>query len=98
MIAAGDKVVMWYISGNRDESVFVDADRLQVDRPNARQHIAFGMGPHRCLGARLAEMQLRILWAECLARAPNVDILGPPPYAFSTLFGSPLTLPPRIKA
>src|SRR3546814_1974628 len=52
MIAAGDKVVMWYISGNRDESVFVDADRLQVDRPNARQHIAFGMGPHRCLGAR----------------------------------------------
>src|SRR3546814_3648425 len=47
MIAAGDKVALWYISGNRDESVFVDADRLQVDRPNARQHIAFGMGPHR---------------------------------------------------
>src|SRR3546814_11033447 len=68
MIAAGDKVVMWYISGNRDESVFVDADRLQVDRPNARQHIDFGMGPHRCHGARLAEMRFRLPWEEVLVR------------------------------
>src|SRR3546814_7632829 len=88
MIAAGDKVVMWYISGNRDESVFVDADRLQVDRPNARQHIAFGMGPHRCLGARLAEMQLRILWEEVLVRDLDIEILGPPTYAFSNLVRS----------
>src|SRR3546814_7068025 len=73
MIAAGDKVVMWYISGNRDENVFVDADRLQVDRPNARQHIAFGLGPHRCLGARLAGMQLRILREEVLVRDRSED-------------------------
>src|SRR3546814_555658 len=98
MIAAGDKVVMWYISGNRDESVFVDADRLQVDRPNARQHIAFGMGPHRCLGARLAEMQLRILWEEVLVRDLDIEILGPPTYAFSNLVRSPLSLRARIKS
>jgi len=96
-IAAGDKVVMWYISGNRDESVFKDADRLQVDRPNARQHTAFGMGPHRCLGARLAEMQLRILWEEALIRDLDIEILGPPTYAFSNLVRSPLSLRARIK-
>jgi cytochrome P450 len=95
-IAAGDKVVMWYISGNRDESVFADADRLQVDRPNARQHIAFGMGPHRCLGARLAEMQLRILWEEVLARDLAIEILAPPVYAYSNLVRSPLSLRARI--
>lgn len=95
-ISAGDKVVMWYISGNRDESVFPDADVLQIDRPNARQHISFGMGPHRCLGARLAEMQLRILWEEVLARDLNVEILAPPTYAYSNLVRSPLTLRARI--
>ncbi len=95
-ISAGDKVVMWYISGNRDESVFPDADLLRVDRPNARQHISFGMGPHRCLGARLAEMQLRILWEEVLARDLNVEILAPPTYAFSNLVRSPLNLRARI--
>ena len=96
-IAAGDKVVMWYISGNRDESVFEDADTLRVDRPNARQHTAFGMGPHRCLGARLAEMQLRILWEEVLARNLDIEILGPPTYAFSNLVRSPTSLRARIR-
>lgn len=95
-IAAGDKVVMWYISGNRDEDVFRDADRLQVDRSNARQHVAFGMGPHRCLGARLAEMQLRVLWEEVLARDLEVEILGAPTYAFSNLVRSPVSLPAKI--
>src|SRR3546814_19979039 len=95
MIAAGDKVVMWYISGNRDESVFVDADRLQVDRPNARQHIAFGMGPHRCLAARLAEMPLRILWEDVLVRALDIEIMGQPNYSFSPLVRRPLNLRAR---
>ncbi len=75
-IRAGDKVVMWYLSGNRDESVFDDADRLIIDRPNARSPVAFGFGVHRCMGNRLAEMQLRILWEEILKRFRTVEIVG----------------------
>lgn len=65
---AGDKIILWYISGNRDEEVFEDADRFQVDRENARRHIAFGHGIHRCLGARLAELQIQILLSEMRSR------------------------------
>ena len=61
-IREGEKVIMWYLSGNRDESVFPDADKLIIDRKNARSHVAFGFGIHRCMGNRLAEMQLRVLW------------------------------------
>ena len=75
-IAAGDKVVMWYLSGNRDESVFEDPDRFIIDRANARAHVAFGFGVHRCMGNRLAEMQLRILWEEIVARFHKVEIVG----------------------
>jgi cytochrome P450 len=75
-IREGDKVVMWYLSGNRDEDVFPDADRMLVDRPNARQHVAFGFGIHRCMGNRLAEMQLRILWEEIMQRFENVELVG----------------------
>ena len=75
-IKEGDKVVMWYISGNRDEDVFQEADRLIIDRPNARAHVAFGFGIHRCMGNRLAEMQLRILWEEILARFDKVELVG----------------------
>ncbi len=75
-IKEGDKVLMWYLSGNRDETVFADADKLIIDRPNARQHVAFGFGIHRCMGNRLAEMQLRILWEEITARFSNVEIVG----------------------
>ena len=67
-IKAGDKVVMWYISGNRDESVHERADELVIDRPNARHHVSFGFGVHRCMGNRLAEMQLRIIWEEIMRR------------------------------
>jgi len=76
-IRAGDKVVMWYLSGNRDEQVFEDADRLIIDRPNARSHVAFGYGVHRCMGNRLAEMQLRILWEEIIQRFHTVEVVGP---------------------
>ena len=75
-IKEGDKVVMWYLSGNRDESVFPDADRLIIDRPNARAHVAFGFGIHRCMGNRLAEMQLRILWEEIIKRFHTVEVVG----------------------
>ncbi len=76
-IRAGDKVLMWYISGNRDESEFDDAEALRIDRPNARHHTAFGFGIHRCMGNRLAEMQLRVLWEEILERFEHVEVVGP---------------------
>ena len=75
-IRENDKVVMWYLSGNRDETVFEDADRLIIDRPNARSHVAFGFGIHRCMGNRLAEMQLRILWEEIIRRFDRVQLAG----------------------
>ena len=75
-IKEGDKVIMWYLSGNRDESVFPDADRLIIDRKNARQHVSFGFGVHRCMGNRLAEVQLRVLWEETLKRFRKVEIVG----------------------
>ena len=67
-IAKGDKVVMWYISGNRDEDKIERADEFIIDRARPRQHLAFGAGIHRCVGDRLAEQQLRILWEEILKR------------------------------
>jgi cytochrome P450 len=75
-IREGDKVVMWYLSGNRDETVFDDADRLIIDRPNARSHVSFGFGVHRCMGNRLAELQLRVLWEEIMKRFHSVEVVG----------------------
>ena len=76
LIRSGEKVVMWYLSGNRDESVFPEADRLMIDRPNARSHVAFGFGIHRCMGNRLAEMQLRVLWEEIHKRYEHIEVVG----------------------
>ena len=75
-IKKGDKVIMWYLSGNRDESVFRDPDRLIIDRANARAHVSFGFGVHRCMGNRLAEMQLRVLWEEIMKRFHKVEVVG----------------------
>lgn len=75
-IRKGDKVVMWYVSGNRDEDIFPDGDRFIIDRKNARHHVSFGFGVHRCMGNRLAEMQLRILWEEILKRFHTVEVVG----------------------
>lgn len=75
-IRAGDKMILWYISANRDESVFPDADRIIIDRENVRRHIAFGYGIHRCVGARLAELQLRILLEEMHVRRIQVNPAG----------------------
>ena len=76
-IAKGDKVVMWYISGNRDESKIDRADEFIIDRAKPRQHLAFGAGIHRCVGDRLAEQQIRILWEEILNRDLRFEITGP---------------------
>ncbi len=75
-IKKGDKVVMWYLSGNRDETVFSDPDKLIIDRPNARTHVAFGFGVHRCMGNRMAELQLRVLWEEIMKRFSNIEVVG----------------------
>jgi cytochrome P450 len=75
-IREGEKVIMWYLSGNRDESVFTDPDRLIIDRPNARAHVSFGYGIHRCMGNRLAELQLKILWEEITRRFSKVELVG----------------------
>jgi cytochrome P450 len=77
-LAKGDKVVMWYISANRDESVFPDADKFDVTRHNARRHIAFGHGIHRCVGARLAEVQLATLIGEIVDRKLDIKMVAPP--------------------
>ena len=76
-IKAGDKVVMWYISGNRDESVIHDPETLTVRRNQPRRHLSFGFGIHRCLGNRLAEMQLKVLWEEILKRFKAIDVVKP---------------------
>lgn len=75
-IKAGDKVIMWYLSGNRDETVFENSDAFMIERPNARAHVAFGFGVHRCMGNRLAEMQLTVLWEEIMKRFHSVEIVG----------------------
>jgi cytochrome P450 len=77
-IREGDKVVLWYISANRDPAVFEDADRIIVDRPNARRHLAFGHGIHRCVGARLAELQIGILLEEMAKRRLRPNVVGAP--------------------
>ena len=77
-IRKGDKVVMWYLSGNRDEAVFDNADQLIIDRHNARQHVSFGFGIHRCMGNRLAELQLRVLWEEIQLRFSKIEVVGEP--------------------
>jgi cytochrome P450 len=76
-IKAGDKVVMWYISGNRDPDSVDQPDRFIVDRARPRQHLSFGFGIHRCVGNRLAELQLKILWQEILSRFPMIEVTGP---------------------
>jgi cytochrome P450 len=83
LIRKGDKVAMWYISGNRDEEAIEDPDRFIIDRPRPRQHLSFGFGIHRCVGKNLAEMQLKILWEEILDRLPAIEVVGEPKRVFS---------------
>ena len=78
LIRKGDKVAMWYISGNRDEGAIEEPDRFIIDRPRPRQHLSFGFGIHRCVGKNLAEMQLKILWEEILDRLPAIEVVGEP--------------------
>ncbi len=77
-IKKGDKVAMWYVSGNRDEEVIERPNDYWIQRPRVRQHLSFGFGIHRCVGNRLAELQLKIIWEEILKRFPKIVVMGPP--------------------
>jgi cytochrome P450 len=95
-IKAGDKVVMWYVSGNRDPEEIEDPDNFIIDRPRARHHLSFGFGIHRCVGNRLAELQLRILWEEILKRYPVIEVVGPARRVYSNFIHGIRSLPVRI--
>lgn len=95
-IHKGDKVVMWYLSGNRDESTIEQADDFIIDRKNPRHHSSFGFGVHRCMGNRLAEMQLRILWEEIMQRFSYVEVVGEPQRVLSTFVRGYETLPVKL--
>ena len=95
-IRKGDKVVMWYVSGNRDETAIERANEFLIDRGNARQHLSFGWGVHFCLGSRLAEMQLRILWEEILVRFREVEVVGKPTRVRSNFVKGFTELPVRV--
>ena len=96
-IHMGDKVVMWYVSGNRDESVFVDADRLVLDREDPRP-LSFGSGVHHCIGFRLAQMQVRCLWEELVERFSDIELLEPARRSRSNFVLGFLSLPVIARA
>jgi cytochrome P450 len=83
LIRKGDRVVMWYVSGNRDAEVIERPDEFLIDRQRPRHHVAFGFGIHRCMGNRAAELQLRVLWEEILKRFSRIEVIGEPERAIS---------------
>ena len=83
-IRKGEKIAMWYVSGNRDETVIERPNDYWIDRPNVRRHLSFGFGIHRCVGNRLAELQLKIIWEEILKRFPSIQVTGQPKRVFSS--------------
>jgi cytochrome P450 len=95
-IRKGDKIAMWYISGNRDEEAIERANEFIIDRARPRQHLSFGFGIHRCVGNRLAEMQLTILWEEILRRFPMIEVLDEPKRMYSNILHGIVALPVRI--
>ena len=95
-IRKGDKVIMWYASGNRDDTAIDQPERFIIDRARPRQHLSFGFGIHRCVGNRLAEMQLKILWQEILKRFPVIEVMGEPTRVRSNFVRGYASLPVRI--
>ena len=95
-IKKGDKVVMWYVSGNRDEKRIERPDEFLIDRANPRNHLSFGFGIHRCMGNRLAEMQLRVVWEEIMNRFSKVEVVGAPTRLKSNFVRGITDLPVRL--
>jgi cytochrome P450 len=97
-IKKGDQLLMWYVSGNRDEEAIDRANEFLIDRPQARHHLSFGFGIHRCMGNRLAEMQLRIVWEEIMKRFKHVEVVGDPVRLRSSFVRGITDLPVRVHA
>jgi len=95
-IKAGDRVVMWYVSGNRDASMVEEPESYRIDRERPRQHMSFGFGIHRCVGNRLAELQLTIIWEEIMKRFPSIDLVAEPTRTHSIFVKGYETLPVMI--
>jgi cytochrome P450 len=97
-IRKGDRVVMWYISGNRDEEAIENPNEFIIDRARPRTHLSFGFGIHRCVGMRLAELQLKIVWEEILKRFERIEVVGEPKRVYSSFVRGIESLPVRIPA
>ena len=95
-IKKDDQILMWYASGNRDDAVFDNANDIDIERPNSRQHLSFGFGIHRCMGNRLAELQLKILWEEILARFDNIVVQAEPERTLSSFVNGYTHLPVQV--
>jgi cytochrome P450 len=99
-IREGDKVAMWYVSGNRDDEVIDRPNDYVIDRDQPRHHLSFGFGIHRCVGNRLAELQLKIIWEEILKRFPKIEVVGTPTYVNSSFVKGyeklPVVIPTRL--
>ena len=98
LIRKGDKVILWYVSGNRDDTVIDRPDDFIIDRMRARHHLSFGFGIHRCMGNRVAELQLRILWEEILARFEHIEVVEEPVRVASNFVQGYTDLSVRIAA
>jgi cytochrome P450 len=97
-IRKGEKVIMWYVSGNRDEEVIENPNAYLIDRPRARQHLSFGFGIHRCVGNRLAELQLKIIWEEIMRRFTRIELTGEPSRVPSSFVKGYDRMPVRLHA
>lgn len=95
-ILEGDQILMWYLSANRDEDVFDNAEAIDLERHNADRHLSFGYGIHFCMGSRLAELQLRVLWEEILERFERIDIQDEPERTFSSFVHGYTSLPVTV--
>ena len=97
-IPKGSRIVLWYVSANRDSDVIHNADEFLIDRPNVRNHLSFGCGIHRCMGNRLAEMQLRVLWEEIMKRFSRIEVVGEPVRTCNSFVRGYHKLPVRLHA
>ncbi len=95
-IEKGDRIVLWYVSANRDDTVIERANEFLIDRENSKQHLSFGWGVHFCMGSRLAEMQLRVLWEEIMKRYRLVEVVGKPVRVKSSFVRGFAELPVRV--
>ena len=95
-IKKDDQLLMWYISANMDEDVFDNPEVLDIDRENADRQLSFGYGIHFCMGSRVAELQLRVLWEEMLKRFETIEVLAEPERVFSSFVHGYASMPVKV--